>query len=377
LPSIIQKGFYYTRLNDEKSANVGVLKKCKAQCKAFEDCGVRMDFLTYSGQGVKLNGAVIKPMRFGNLFEDSLKFLSIWDLSLLKLVDFSAYDIIYIRYPLCHPMFMYFLARLKRMNRRVKLIVEFPTFPYYLELSSRGYFFQGVGFIDRFCRRFLRYWVDLAVHYGMGQVLRLPTLNLTNGVGQVGRSKVAGKAGIRKTNIIAIGSWNYWHGIDRLLQGLVEHKGMKVNVVIIGSGPAVLEWKKYASASQPKVDLKFLPHLSEQELGLYLKEADLAIGSLGMFRKRVFLDSSLKHRTYCAESIPFVLATEDPDFPPALPFVHYVAADNTPIDIIQLLQWLSQLRADFPNYQQEMRNYAIEHLSWNVRIKQVLKAIYD
>ncbi len=376
----ILKALYYTRLHEGRSTNIGALNKCKEQVLAFRDQGVVIDLLTYANTGVKLNGQVIVKLKFGNLVQDYSKFLLVWDKSLLEVIDFGCYDFVYLRYPLCHPMLLYFFAKLKQRNPDIKLILEFPTFPYLLELQKKDVFYRAAALMDRVLRRYLYKWTDLAIHYGVGKILDLPTLNLTNGI-DLKDTQLREEGRIRDSiKIVALGSWNYWHGIDRLLQGLAtfyqhDHEALPLEIKIIGDGPALADWQLLTQKLQLKPRPLFLPTIYGKELNKHLMEADIAIGSLGMFRKEVYIDSSLKHRAYCARSIPFVLATNDPDFPSALPFIHYVSANDTPLDIHQVLIWFYQLKTEMPDYQREMRDYAIEYLSWHPRIKKVLEWI--
>jgi hypothetical protein len=80
--------------------------------------------------------------------------------------------------------------------------------------------------------------------------------------------------------------------------------------------------------------------------------------------------SILKAREYCARGTPFIYGIADPDFPPDFPYILHVPADESPIDIEQVLAFAKEVCAD-PDHPQKMRRYAEEHLDWSVKMKKL------
>jgi hypothetical protein len=278
---------------------------------------------------------------------------------------------------LSYPAFIAFLKQLKDQNKNLKLILEFPTFPYGLELKKKGLFYKLAYYIDRYYQNGLENYVDLAVHYGNGRVLGLPTINITNGIDLEEVPYRKSKAPKSYIQFVAIGAWNYWHGLDRILEAIAQHSKKKniydIKLRIIGEGPVSSLLHREVLRLGISEFVEFVSAVRGTELDLLLADADIGIGSLGMFRKQVFVDSSLKHREYCARGLPFVLATNDLDFPAELPFVHYVSANESAIDLKKVINWFKTLRLSNPIFSSEMRTYAEEHLTWDQSIKKLVK----
>ena len=104
-----------------------------------------------------------------------------------------------------------------------------------------------------------------------------------------------------------------------------------------------------------------------------MDQADIAIGTLGLHRKNVDLDSSLKHRLYSARGIPMLLSSRDEDFDPQLPFVFYTNPDESDIDIDALIEWYDRL--DREEVTENMTTFAKNHLTWNIKMKKLLASL--
>jgi hypothetical protein len=67
---------------------------------------------------------------------------------------------------------------------------------------------------------------------------------------------------------------------------------------------------------------------------------------------------------------PYILACADPDFPADFPHILHLPADESPINIDQVLAFAQEVCAD-PDHPQKMRRYAEEHLDWSVKMKKL------
>jgi hypothetical protein len=93
----------------------------------------------------------------------------------------------------------------------------------------------------------------------------------------------------------------------------------------------------------------------------------VAIGALGIHRKKLSESSTLKSREYCSRGIPYIIASTDPDFPPDFPYLLRIPEDETAIDIEKVLGFVSRIYQD-PDHPQKMRRYAEEHLDWSIKM---------
>ena len=66
----------------------------------------------------------------------------------------------------------------------------------------------------------------------------------------------------------------------------------------------------------------------------------------------------------------YIIACDDPDFPADFPYILHLPADESPINIDQVLAFAQEVCAD-PDHPQKMRRYAEEHLDWSVKMKKL------
>ncbi len=110
--------------------------------------------------------------------------------------------------------------------------------------------------------------------------------------------------------------------------------------------------------------------LTGEALDALFDQCHVAVGSLGIHRKGLTQTSELKGREYCARGIPYIIACADPDFSSDFPYICYLPADESAVDVEQVLAFAREVGAN-PNHPQEMRRYAEEHLDWSVKMKKL------
>jgi hypothetical protein len=101
----------------------------------------------------------------------------------------------------------------------------------------------------------------------------------------------------------------------------------------------------------------------------------MAIGKLMIPVKGLLATSALRHRDYCARGIPFVLSGTDSDIATNWPFVLHVSDDSAPINIQEIEDFYTKIKVNYPNYQKQMRNFALENLDWSGKIRQIIDQI--
>ncbi len=110
--------------------------------------------------------------------------------------------------------------------------------------------------------------------------------------------------------LIFIGSEGQpWHGVDKVLLMARELKRWRFDII----GPARLP-----EATPNVIFHGFMPRKRYQEL---LAQADAAIGTLALHRKRMNEASPLKVREYLAFGLPVIIGYRDTDFEKPAPFL--------------------------------------------------------
>ena len=139
------------------------------------------------------------------------------------------------------------------------------------------------------------------------------------------------------------GSINYWHGLDRFLNGLKNYSGsIKINLTI--AGPVHDEYSSYTYQNK-NIIVVFLKSVEKNELDLLFNNNHIGIGSLALHRMGLIEASVLKVREYIARGLPFILGYNDTDLMNNNVLHEYyfkVPSDETPINIDDVLDFANR-----------------------------------
>ncbi len=375
------RGLFYYRTHFDDPQNAGVVKKCRNIARAFQVYDYQPDRVFFSEEGLLLNeqpwGRWPMSTSKGSIGH-ILMFFVFADFLLLRKLNFADYQFIVIRHMPTHPGFILFLRRLKRSYPRLKIILDFPTWPYDYELG-RGVRGRFLLWMDRLCRQRLQQYVDLALHIGPEKdIWGIPTLQIANGIQP---EDFPVKAPIshdrRSLALVFAGSIAHWHGLDRVLSGLVKYyagekkHATKVSLTIIGQGDASETLRRMAQECGVEAYVNFTGLQNAQQIKEYYQKADIAVGSLALHRIGLTQGTPLKHREYCAAGLPFVFAGVDADFGPDFLYALQVPADDSPLDI-KALQHFFQKIANKQQSREQMQAFARNKLSWKVKISPII-----
>lgn len=370
------RGLLVYPISIDHPGNRGILNKMEYQWAAFSELTASADLVCNSIRGPVLNGkpAGKYPITGGGF--DSLNHYGLFYFRIARWAEMRSYDFLYIRYPLALPSFLAFLRKAKRENPNMKIVIEIATFPYRRELE---------GFRRRVLRTFddlgqgrLKNHVDAIVtFYGQREIFGVPCFQLTNGV-DIDRVRLrTATPSCNEFAMIALGNLANRHGLDRVLQGMARYANQpdakRITLHVVGDGPAVPDLMALTSQLQLDELVHFHGLKGGPELDAVFSETHIALDSLAIHRLQLPRSSSLKAREYCARGVPFVLASDDPDFPATLPFVHRVPSDDEPVDIAAFVEFYGHLRQTAPAIHQDMRQYAEKHLTWKAKLEPLVK----
>jgi len=372
------RGLFVCPISADLPGNRGILNKMEYQRAALAELAGTMDVVCSSLRGPLLGGEhFAEYSRTGPVFRSFnhyvLFYRYVW-----KHCQPANYDFLYIRYPFAIPSFVQFLRATKKANPGTKIILEIPTFPYRQELRSPKQ--RVLLALDDLGRARLKQYVDVIVtFFGQSEIFGIPCIRTANGI-DIDRIPLRPKPSSKPgTSIIVVANLARWHGIDRILLGLaqyLEQEGCRpATLEIVGQGPADEELRSLVHQLGIDDTVCFHGTRGGAELDALFANADLALGSLGMHRLGLHRSSSLKAREYCARAIPFVLASEDPDFPEGTQFVRHVPADERPIDVAALLEFVDKLRERTPGYMMDMRRYAEQRLTWKAKLEPIVRYV--
>lgn len=335
----------------------GVEKKTCAQVEAFNRAGFEAKLVPVESDG----SFFTKLKRRIPFMSDGFQ----WDK-----VDVDPFDVLYIRRPnYVSKEFLAFLQMAKRGERQI--IYEIPTYPYDQERKNLKGF--PVHIRDVMHRKKLVNYVDrIADLSGHDYIWGIPTIQIINGIDLEKMQTRNPSQNNSCINIVCTASFDTWHGIDRMIEGLhifFSKEGRKpqdVQLHLVGLGPESSRLERMVADKGLEDHVVFHGLCDEGEIGEIFDECTLAIECLGCHRKGLSLSSSLKSREYLAKGLPFIYSGKIDVFEEdQVDFCMQVPASEAPIEVEKVVQFHNAL------YDKEMedglidriRAYAEEHVS--------------
>ena len=366
------KGLYLTATYITQES--GVSKKILSQIKSLEKNGIEMELCCTEENNrifyrkIYCKGIVLEKVN--RRFE-----LQIYYSKLLEYIIQNNYNFIYMRYLReANPFFNNFLKKLKQ--KKIKIILEIPTYPYDKE-AEEMYFFRRIRErIEKVYRQKIYKYVDKIVTYSQDEkIYKIPCINIENGI-DLDMVALTKKKIKNTINFICVSTCHFWHGIDRFLYSLLQYKKNggkeKIKFHIVGEGSETPKLKKIVEENIELQDIViFHGFKSGEELDEVYNNSDIALGSLGFYRSGLKKGSTLKMREYCAKGLPFVVGYDDTSFSKDLPFYYQVSNDESLLDIEKIIEWYKNLKVT----PKEIRKYAEDNLSWDKQMKKVIDNI--
>ena len=334
------------------------------QVRAFEMYG-EVDVVTLKGKRIIKNGEIVHS--FFNIHIAKTFFYKAINTTLP-----DDYDLIYIRYTLSDKYFIQLVSNIKG-----KVVIEFPTYPY--ETEFKGLINKLRIRIDRNWRRKLHLYVHKAIHFGPHEeIYGIPTIRMTNAIdpGQYVVSDVPFHQ--NRIHMIAVGKWNTWHGLDRLILGIRDYvesgknREFPVYLDVVGEGTDLINYQNLVSKYNLQEVVTFHGLRSGNELDEIYREADVGVGSLGIHRIGLKEASPLKHREYAVRGLVMVLAGNDPDFNKLSEGVINVKSSEEPLDV-GLVVKLYKGNLD----KRDLARLRSKGLGWNSRVDKVMKSLQE
>ncbi len=249
---------------------------------------------------------------------------------------------IYIRKPSLTVHFYKLLRKIKRLYPSIYIIMEIPTYPFHSE-------YKGISKImaikSSCCERKLHHVIDrIATYSDDDAIWKIPTIKLSNCVDY---SKIPPRNKNYKPlphtiRLTCVANFTYWHGIDRLIEGIKKYKGTyKIILNLVGGGKEIKNLKELAN-NMPNVI--FHGPKSGNDLTEIFNQTDIAVDALGRHRSGVFYNSSLKGKEYSARGIPIISAVEtELDRLNNYPYYLRFPADESPISIIKISKFYEKI----------------------------------
>lgn len=360
----------------------GISKKVESQVKSFNkiwgDTSISNLSVDVNNQynGRLINGKLVESYK--NYF-GFLKRL-MWRVkfkSLLNYIKSENVKILYIRYThFANPFFNSFLKKTRKMG--VYIIMEIPTFPYDSEYADVKLTTKLIKRIEEYYRGSFKKYIDLIVTYTEEkEIFGVKTIKINNGIDldTIPLKSVSYK-NVNDLHLIAVSSMEFWHGYDRLIEGLNRYykdsPSKKIYLHLVGPDRKneTLKYKELVEKYNLQAYVVFHGYTSGIELDNLFAKSNIAVGCLAVHRKNIKYVKSLKNSEYCARGIPFLYSEIDYSFENK-PFVLKVPANEEPIDINCIIEFYNSL--DITS--KEIRKIAEEELTWDFQVEKILDFI--
>lgn len=358
------KVLYMGFIDIKNDGHIGVRKKIFGQVEAMKNNGMDVEYILHDNKNLMYYSDDERFIlsSYKNSIQRRHNMLS---MKVINLINQRDIDVVYIRYPISDILFIRFLKKLKKLNKKVYL--EIPTYPYDRELKATTLI------IDRVFRRNIKKYVDYIITSSgryeniFGSKCKfidncVSTKDITFKTHYYDINK-------KQINLIAVAFLNNWHGYDRVIEGMREYYSRDtayydINFKIVGIGKDYDYLNQLANEYNLRDKIEFVGSKNGNELDKLFENSDIALGSLAIHRKDLKTVSSLKSREYCARGIPFIYAGEDPGFYGKERFLMKVESNDDYINMDNVIEFYNKL-TNISDISDIMRAYSKEHFEWD------------
>lgn len=281
------------------------------------------------------------------------------------------------------PITIDFFKKLKRAG--IPAVLEIPTYPYDQEYENYPLSNKMDLWVDKLFRKKLASQLNSIVTFSNhDSIFGQDTIRISNGVDFEAltlRTPIMHPK--NEIHLLGVAEVHYWHGYDRLIHGLGVYyqkpRPYQIYFHIVGG---VADGEMYGLPQATGFD-KLIKEYSLQERVIFhgqqtgevldklFNQANFGIGSLARHRTGITHIKPLKNREYAARGLSFIYSETDDDFD-KMPYILKASADESPIDIEKLIEFMQQNK-ETP---QQIRD-SINHLSWKEQMSQVINHIFQ
>lgn len=361
---------YIVALTDSKLINApssGIKKKIDWQTAALSRAGIVTVLMKK-----KCINKIIRALPFQTASID-------WKRCVREL---DGYDGLYHRHVYTDYQMLRAFRFIKKRNPEFKIVLELPTYPYEKERKHGLMYYR-----DIFYRRFLRKYIDRIVVFGnFRRVWGIPCIRTRNGIDM---ELTAPKKSLERSDgfdLCMIADLEFWHGVDRLLNGLVQYyenngtEDIKIHLVCgVSNTKKLLEIKNVIEKSILKDKVILYRNLSGKDLDKVYDICHMASASLGRHRTKLDkagVTSEIKTREYLAKGIPFIYSTEIDVFENNhADFAKQISTDDKPVNFSDVVDFYKHLleKYDKQELKERIRKFGQETVSMDKTMEPVVQ----
>lgn len=381
-----RKGVFIYGLTDVKSISkpTGIDKKVLAQINAINAAGLDCKLFSHQKESrfsptllrvkkiflINIKRVFIR-LPFGYLLDDPL-------FQYHKMFDYN--DFFYIRRDLMTLNRLLTIRKIRKRNPKAKILYEIPTYPYKKEMKKRWIDYP-LWWKDQVYMPILHRYVDRIVTVSKDEILfGIPTIQMINGINLNTIRPIKPISEDGAIHIVAVAMFCWWHGYDRLIQGLGEYYtsgGERLIVLhLIGDGPFTTEFAILAKRHGISDKVIIHGYKTGIELDEIYDHCHLGIISLATQDKDIYIHSTLKSREYLAKGLP-TIATGMTDIfiGTDYPYNLELPKETNSVNIQSIISFYDSIYCTKTRQQviAEIRDFAERHIDMNITMEPVIR----
>jgi len=177
--------------------------------------------------------------------------------------------------------------------------------------------------------------------------------------------------------IMVASEFFYWHGLERLLTGMLRYSGSaSFRLILLGTVPVGYTPLLKLCGNHPSITVECPGAVYGDSLQDYFRGVHLAVASLGLYRKRMEEACPLKSREYMARGVPFVYGYSDPEIDVNAPYALKVINTPEPIDMDRIVAFAVSLSKN-ADVARIMRGKAERDFDLSVKIGEMFRFLEE
>lgn len=184
--------------------------------------------------------------------------------------------------------------------------------------------------------------------------------------------------------LLAVATFQNYHGYERVIKGLAQYYDesaeRKIELYLVGNGEEAIKYKKMVKQYDLEKSVQLCGRKTGSELDHIYDHMDMALGSFGMYKEKIYKSSSLKVREYLAKGMPVVCGSCDDAFERQKDYKYCLEFpnDNSVIDMKRVVDFYKSVYESDTEREQihrEIREYARRTVDLSVTMRPVIKYI--
>ena len=385
----MQKVLLYFPLELKDNENSGIAKKCLGIADAFKK-HYQTDVFTDAYGKVNFNGRLIKDYNSSDLQSRLYNYNDIvfgQFNKISKQLKGKKYDVLYFRfhYFLSWGMIRFF-KKIKKYNPSAKIYLELPCYPFEKE-KGNGLLANIRYLMNMLFTPLLKKYITKIVTFAqLPQIWNVPAITISNGYYDPALQKFIDDTPNRLDDVSSnefhmamVARFTIGHAPEILVNSLIDYYKTaytkNVFVHLIGLEVNLDICKSLVKENSLENKVIFYGETQTRDIVNILSKVHVCVGTLGLNRKDILIDSSLKSREYASMGMPMILRTQDLDMTPSLFFVKYFPEPETLLDINEIMDFYQKMKTEHPDYKSEIQKFANQHLTWSKKLEEVFADI--